>query len=76
MPATIAGAAGHVGEAWAECPVTTLRNEDAMCGYGRAALQTAPALLEWQHRLPLLLAEIAEADADIITLQEVNRFGA
>jgi mRNA deadenylase 3'-5' endonuclease subunit Ccr4 len=32
-----------------------------------------PAALEWEHRLPLLLAELREADADIICLQEVNR---
>ena len=30
-------------------------------------------MLEWEHRLPLVLQELQEADADIICLQEVNR---
>jgi nocturnin len=30
--------------------------------------------LQWEHRLPLILQEIREADADIICLQELNHF--
>jgi nocturnin len=30
--------------------------------------------LQWEHRLPLILQEIWEADADIICLQELNHF--
>lgn len=31
-------------------------------------------ILDWEHRLPLLIQEILESQADIICLQEVNHF--
>jgi mRNA deadenylase 3'-5' endonuclease subunit Ccr4 len=31
--------------------------------------------LQWEHRLPLILQEVREANADIICLQELNHFG-
>lgn len=34
-----------------------------------------PCSLEWHYRLPLLLAELQEANADIICVQELNHFG-
>jgi endonuclease/exonuclease/phosphatase family metal-dependent hydrolase len=38
-------------------------------------LQVPISCLQWEHRLPLILQEIWEADADIICLQELNHFG-
>ena len=38
--------------------------------------RVAPEALAWPHRLPLLLEEIYRHDADIVSLQEVNRFEA
>lgn len=38
-------------------------------------LQVPISCLQWEHRLPLILHEIREADADIICLQELNHFG-
>lgn len=38
--------------------------------------QVAPELLEWPSRATLILAEIEDADADIVTLQELNHYGA
>jgi hypothetical protein len=37
--------------------------------------QVPISCLQWEHRLPLILQEIREADADIICLQELNHFG-
>jgi len=37
-------------------------------------IRVDPAVLEWPYRLPLILAELQEADADVICLQEVNRY--
>lgn len=39
-------------------------------------LQVSREALQWEHRRDLLLAELLAADADIICLQECNRFGA
>jgi mRNA deadenylase 3'-5' endonuclease subunit Ccr4 len=33
-----------------------------------------PSVLTWTHRAPLLLAEIARADADLVALEEVDRY--
>lgn len=38
-------------------------------------LQVPISCLQWEHRLPLILQEVREADADIICLQELNHFG-
>lgn len=40
-----------------------------------AGLQVPISCLQWEHRLPLILQEVREADADIICLQELNHFG-
>lgn len=37
--------------------------------------QVPISCLQWEHRLPLILQEVREADADIICLQELNHFG-
>lgn len=39
------------------------------------SVQALPEVLEWQFRAPAILEEILEADADIITLQELNHYG-
>ena len=41
-----------------------------------APSQVPAEVLEWRNRAAPLLAEILEADADIIALQEVNHYGA
>lgn len=38
-------------------------------------VQVPISCLQWEHRLPLILQEVREADADIICLQELNHFG-
>jgi endonuclease/exonuclease/phosphatase family metal-dependent hydrolase len=38
-------------------------------------LQVPISCLQWEHRLPLILQEVREANADIICLQELNHFG-
>lgn len=38
-------------------------------------LQVPISSLQWEHRFPLILQEIREADADIVCLQELNHFG-
>lgn len=38
--------------------------------------QVDPAALCWEVRAPLLLAEVLEADADVVCLQECNRYSA
>lgn len=48
---------------------------DARLCRGRRPVQAPPACLKWEYRLPLLLQEIFEANADIICLQELNHFG-
>lgn len=42
---------------------------------GMVSLQVPISCLQWEHRGPLILQEIREADADIICLQELNHFG-
>jgi len=39
------------------------------------AMQTPAHALEWQHRLPLVVAEVAAARADVVCLQEANHTG-
>ena len=39
------------------------------------AMQVDPHLLRWEVRLPLILAEIREAGADIMCFQELNHYG-
>ena len=38
-------------------------------------LQVEPKLLTWEHRAPIILEQLLEADADVLCLQEVNHFG-
>ena len=40
-----------------------------------AMLQVEPRLLTWEHRAPIILEQLLEADADVVCLQEVNHFG-
>jgi mRNA deadenylase 3'-5' endonuclease subunit Ccr4 len=42
-------------------------SDDACC------MQADQDVLEWDFRLPLIISEIREANADILCLQEVNR---
>lgn len=37
--------------------------------------QVAPEVLEWEARMPLIVSELEEADADIICVQELNKYG-
>ncbi len=39
-------------------------------------VKVPPEVLEWNHRMPLVLAEILESGADIVCMQELNHFGA
>lgn len=39
-------------------------------------MQVPREVLDWETRSPMLLEEILESQADIICLQEVNRYGA
>lgn len=48
------------------------RTHRAVCA---VLLQVPISCLQWEHRLPLILQEVREADADIICLQELNHFG-
>ena len=41
----------------------------------RRRCQVPSSLLEWDSRWPLILKEIQEADADLVCLQEVNKYG-
>lgn len=42
----------------------------------RALLSQVPSeLLEWNFRLPLILEEIKESQAELVCLQECNHFG-
>lgn len=36
-------------------------------------MQADQAVLEWEYRLPLIVSELRESNADILCLQEVNR---
>ncbi len=38
-------------------------------------VRAPPAVLSWEARAPLVLAELSEADADLLCLQEVNHYG-
>lgn len=38
-------------------------------------IKVDPGCLEWDYRLPLLLSELQEANADIVCMQELNHFG-
>jgi len=37
-------------------------------------VKVPPEVLEWDYRMPLMLAEVAESEADIICIQELNHF--
>lgn len=36
--------------------------------------QVSPEVLEWDYRFRLVLAEVAESNADIICIQELNHY--
>ncbi len=46
---------------------------DGLAQHG-SFVRAPPAALEWPHRRALILEELRKADADLIALQEVNRF--
>lgn len=48
---------------------------DGLAQFGEFT-RVADQHLTWEARAPLILAELQQADADVVCLQEVNHFGA